>query len=59
MKLLALKRILDKVVKVTVKENEQQIKCNFNCKNPDTKIYTGRESEGEELTVEEVIYFVF
>ena len=30
---------------------------NVNCKYPDTKISYSRESEGEELTVEEVIYF--
>ena len=28
---------------------------NVNCKYPDTKIY----NEGEDVTVEEVIYFVF
>ena len=39
------KKILEKVVKVKIKENDQQIKCNYlvienvNFKYPDTKIY--------------------
>ena len=43
-------RKMNKKLKVTMKYIE-----NVNCKYPDTKIYI----EGEDLTMEEVIYFVF
>ena len=66
--ILAHKKILEKVVKVTIKENEQESKVtvkvidNITCKYPDTKDYVEENlrevCEGEGLVVEEVIYFV-
>ena len=49
--ILTLKKISDKVVEVTVKENEQEIKCNVDCKYRGTKFLLKKN-----LTVEKLIY---
>ena len=65
--IFARKKILEKVVRVTIKENQQEPKItvkvigNITCKYPDTKDYAEENlrevCEGEGLVAEEVIYF--